>query len=290
MGTHFFSGSFALLVLCGAAAFGPSVARAQEIPLKHCDALPVVEVTIGNQPMLFLVDTAATSMLNLNSFTTGKAQGTRVTSWTGTLATSGREVTLDEVTVGNTKLMKLELLAIDLSAIGKACGRKIDGVLGMDLLAKLGATIDMKRQLMHVATVSETRSHGTVAEMMGEMHRCLYAFNESDEKAFAECLDPKIVLFTAGAELYGREQTLGYFRERYFHQKPAAHLEISESAFHPIGDAIWYEYEFSIESTRGVLRGRGMAMCRKSEGHWRMASMHHSIVEFEPAAVEGGSR
>jgi len=268
----------------------PFPGGAQEIPLKHCDALPVVEVAVGREPMLFLVDTAATSMLNLNSFTTGKAQGTRVTSWTGTLATSGREVTLDEVTVGSTKLVKLELLAIDLSAIGKACGRKIDGVLGMDLLAKLGATIDMKRQLMHVATASEVRGHAAAAEMMGEMHRCLDAFNESDEKAFAECLDPKIVLFTAGAELYGREQTIGYFRERYFHQKPAAHLEIRESAFHPIGDAIWYEYEFTIESTRGVLRGRGMAMCRRSEGHWRMASMHHSIVEFEPAAAEGQSR
>jgi ketosteroid isomerase-like protein len=267
----------------------PSPGGAQEIPLKHCDALPVVEVAIAGQPMLFLVDTAATSMLNLSSFTTGKAQGTRVTSWTGTLATSGRQVTLDDLTVGSTKLVKLEMLAIDLSAIGKACGRKIDGVLGMDLLAKLGATIDMKRQLMHVATASEVRGHAAEAEMMGEMHRCLDAFNTSDEKAFAECLDPKIVLFTAGAELYGREQTIGYFRERYFHQKPAARLEISESAFHPIGDAIWYEYEFAIESMRGVLRGRGMAMCRKSEGRWRMASMHHSIVEFEPAAAEGQS-
>jgi ketosteroid isomerase-like protein len=268
----------------------PFPAGAQEIPLKHCDALPVVEVTVGSQPMLFLVDTAATSLLNVSSFTTGKAQGTRVTSWTGTLATSGREVTLDEVTIGNTKLVKLEMLAIDLSAIGKACGRRIDGVLGMDLLAKLGATIDMKHQLMHVATASEVRGHAAVDEMTGEMHRCVDAFNESDEKTFAECLDPKIVLFTAGAELYGREQTFGYFRERYFHQKPAARLEISESAYHPIGDAIWYEYEFTIASTRGVLHGRGMAMCRKSEGRWRMASMHHSVVEFGPAAVEGQSR
>jgi ketosteroid isomerase-like protein len=278
------------LVLLLAVELAPIPAGAQEIPLKHCDKLPVIEVAVGEQSMLFLVDTAATSLLNLNSFTTGKAQGTRVTSWTGTLATSGRQVTLDDLTVGSTKLVKLEMLAIDLSAIGKACGRKIDGVLGMDLLAKLGATIDMKRQLMHVATASEVRGYAAAAEMMGEMHRCLDAFNESDEKAFAECLDPKIVLFTAGAELYGREQTIGYFRERYFHQKPAARLEIRESAYHSIGDAIWYEYEFAIESTRGVLRGRGMAMCRKSEGHWRMASMHHSVVEFEPAAVEGQSR
>jgi hypothetical protein len=290
MGTRSFSSLLAPFALLLVLPLVPRRATAQEIPLKHCDALPVVEVTVGSQPMLFLVDTAATSMLNLNSFATGKAQGTKVTSWTGTLATSGRQVTLDELTVGSTKLVRLEMLAIDLSAIGKACGRKIDGILGMDLLAKLGATIDMKRQLMHVATASEVRGHAAAAEMMGEMHRCLDAFNESDEKTFAECMDPKIVLFTADAELYGREQTLGYFRERYFHQKPAARLEITGSTFQPIGDAIWYEYEFGIESTHGVLRGRGMAMCRKSEGHWRMASMHHSVVKFEPAAAEGQSR
>jgi hypothetical protein len=30
-----------------------------------------------------------------------------------------------------------------------------------------------------------------------------------------------------------------------------------------------------------------MAMCKKSEGHWRMASMHHSVTEMEhPAAAK----
>jgi ketosteroid isomerase-like protein len=146
-------------------------------------------------------------------------------------------------------------------------------------------TIDMKRQLMHVTTASDVRGDAAAAEMMSEMHRCLDAFNESDEKTFAECLDPKIVLFSADAELYGREQAVRYFRERYFHQKPPARLEIRESAFHTIGEAVWYEYEFTIESARGVLRGRGMAMCKKSEGRWRMASMHHSVVEMEPVAT-----
>jgi len=231
------------------------------------------------------VDTAATSMLNLNSFAAGKAQGTRVTSWTGTLATSGRQVTLDELTVGNTKLMRLDMLAIDLSAIGKACGRKIDGILGVDLLAKLGATIDLKKQTVHVTTASEEHASKLAAEMHREMLQCLKAFNSSDERAFGDCLDPKIVLFSMETELYGREQVIGYFRERYFHQKPAARLEIRESAFHPIGEAVWYEYEFKIESARGVLRGRGMAMCKKSEGRWRMASMHHSMMEMDHSAA-----
>jgi predicted aspartyl protease len=263
----------------------PLSAGAQEIPLKHCDALPVVEVTVGSQPMLFLVDTAATSMLNLNSFAAGKAQGTRVTSWTGTLATSGRQVTLDELTVGNTKLLRLEMLAIDLSAIGKACGRKIDGILGVDLLAKLGATIDLKKQTVHVATLNEERASELAAEMHSEMHHCVEAFNTSDERAFGDCLDPKIELFSMENELHGREQVIGYFRVRYFHQEPAARLEIRESSYHPIGEAVWYEYEFKIESINGVLHGRGMAMCKKSEGRWRMASMHHSVMEMEHAAA-----
>jgi hypothetical protein len=263
----------------------PFPAGAQEIPLKHCDTLPVVEVTVGSQPMLFLVDTAATSMLNLNSFAAGKAQGTRVTSWSGTLATSGRQVTLDELTVGSTKLMRLKMLAIDLSAIGKACGRKIDGILGMDLLATLGATIDLKKQTVHVTTASEEHASRLAAEMQGEMLQCLKAFNSSDEQAFGDCLDPKIVLFSMETALYGREQVIGYFRERYFHQEPAARLEIRESGFHAIGEAVWYEYDFTIESVRGVLRGRGMAMCKKSEGRWRMASMHHSMMEMEHSSA-----
>jgi hypothetical protein len=285
MGIRSFSSQLAPFALLFAMEIAPRPAAAQEIPLKHCDKLPAIEVGVGGQSMLFLVDTAATSLLNLQSFTEGKARDIQVTSWTGTLATSAREVTLKEVVIGNTKLMGLQLPAVDLSAVGRACGRKIDGILGVDLLGKLGATIDMKRQLVHVATANEDRLEALAAEMQHEMHRCLVAFNESDEKTFAECLDPKIVLFSADAEFYGREQAVGYFRERYFHQKPAARLEIRENAFHPIGEAVWYEYEFTIDSARGVLRGRGMAMCKKSEGRWRMASMHHSVLEMVPVAA-----
>jgi hypothetical protein len=71
-----------------------------------------------------------------------------------------------------------------------------------------------------------------------------------------------------------------YFHDKYFHQSPPARLEIQESDFHPIGEAVWYAYEFTIESARGKLHGRGMAMCQKSEGHWRMASMHHTVIDW----------
>jgi ketosteroid isomerase-like protein len=263
----------------------PCVAHAQELPLERCDVLPMIEVQVAGLQKWFLVDTAATSILNLESFAAGQARDIHVTSWSGTLATSAKEVTLQELMVGRTKLLEVKLPAIDLSAIGKACGRKIDGILGVDLLGKLGASINLKAQTIHVATADEVHGAQMVTAMQHEMHRCVDAFNESDEEKFGDCLDPKIVLFSTDTELYGREQVVGYFRQRYFHQEPAAKLEIRESAFHPIGEAVWYEYEFTIDSAWGRLHGRGMAMCKKSEGHWRMASMHHSIAELESAAV-----
>lgn len=267
----------------------PLAALAQEIPLEHCDALPVTQVTVAGQAYLFLVDTAATSLLNVESFSKGSARSVSVTSWRGTLATSAKEVTLRDFEVGRTKVVELKLPAIDLSAIGKACGRKIDGILGADLLAKIGATVDLKRQLLRVTTADDEREAALISEMQGDTAQCIRAFNRSDETSFSDCLDPRIVLFTTKEELYGREKVVGYFRERYFHQAPAAQLEIHESAFHAVGEAVWYEYEFTLDSNRGRLQGRGMAMCRKSDGHWRMASMHHSVVQSEPVASRSGN-
>ena len=263
----------------------PSLTTAQELPLERCDVLPVIEVQVSGLHKWFLVDTGATSILNLDSFASGQARHIRVTSWSGTLATSAKEVTLPDLSIGQTKLLDLKLPAIDLSGIGKACGRKIDGILGVDLLGKLGASIDLKAQTIHVTTVDEERDAQLVNEMQRAMHRCVDAFNESDERKFGDCLDPKIVLFSNDTVFNGRLQVLSYFRQRYFHQHPAARLQIQESAFHPIGEAVWYEYEFTIDSARGRLRGRGMAMCKKSQGHWRMASMHHSLVEWESAGL-----
>jgi SnoaL-like domain len=279
-----------LMAIFFSSGIAPRATRAQELPLERCDVLPMIEVQVAGLDKWFLVDTAATSMLNLESFDAGQARDIRVTSWSGTLATSAKEVTLPDLTVGRTKLLELKLPAIDLSAIGKACGRKIDGILGVDLLGKLGASINLKEQTIHVVTTEEAHDAELVTEMQSEMHRCVAAFNESDEKTFGDCLDRKIVLFLNDAELYGRKQVVGYFRERYFHQQPSARLEIRESAFHPMGEAVWYEYEFTIDSSRGKLHGRGMAMCKKSEGHWRMASMHHAIADLESAESSEAER
>jgi hypothetical protein len=256
-------------------------ARAQEIPLERCDSLPLVRVDVDGQARHFLVDTAATSLLNLKSFGDGRGRDVRVTSWSGTVATSAREISINEIVVGQTKLILLKIPAIDLSAIGKACGRTIDGVLGADLLAKIGATIDLKRHTMRLATVDEERQMQQSKELGQEMTRCVTAFDDSDEPSFADCLEPHITLFAGNRTLLGRDSVVQYFSASYFHQTPAATLEISESTFHPLGEAVWYEYEFTIQSVAGLLRGRGVALCRKSNGRWRVASLHHTAERFE---------
>src|SRR5258705_13475378 len=103
-------------------------------------------------------------MLDLHSFNNGRSKDVEVTSWTGTLATSAREVTLTEGTVGETHLHNLKLPAIDLSAIGNACGKRIDGILGADLLERLGATLDLKREIAHFANAADTRNQKLIEE------------------------------------------------------------------------------------------------------------------------------
>ena len=100
-------------ILLAVAVIVTNLSHAQEIPLERCDRLHVIPVTVGDQSFRFLVDTGATSMLNLHSFNTGRSKEVEVTSWTGTLATSAREVTLNDVVIGEAHLRNLKLPAIE---------------------------------------------------------------------------------------------------------------------------------------------------------------------------------
>jgi len=74
----------------------------------------------------------------------GDPRNLSVTSWSGTVETKAQDITLADFVIGQHHLKNLRLPAVDLSAIGHACGKRIDGVLGVDLLARLGATVDIK--------------------------------------------------------------------------------------------------------------------------------------------------
>ncbi len=194
-----------------------------EIPIERCDVLPVVAVKIEGVNYRFLVDTAATTILNIKSFSKGKSKSIEVSSWTGTSATSAREVSLPDLTLGRYTLRGLKLPAVDLSAIGKACGGKIDGILGIDLLDRMGATIDLERRVARLGPSpnSPDRSASSAhAEMMTAMESCVTAFNRGNSAELENCLDTDIVLYTPWGEFRGREQVIGYLRQRYLTVKP----------------------------------------------------------------------
>jgi hypothetical protein len=262
-----------------------STLAAQEIPLEYCDRLPAIRVeVVGQKPMLFLVDTAASSFLNLHSFFLGNSREVEISSYRGTATTSAREVSLPEMRIGSYRLVGLKMLAIDLSALGKNCDRRIDGILGADLLEKMGATIDFKRQIAHFMTTGERHGEKLIAEANQDMERCLAALNASDEKGVAQCLDSQITVFAMNTQLYRREEALKYLQEHYFHRTSGAQLEFRSSNFHVVGEAVWFEYDFSLITPGNAVHARGMAMCHKSEDHWKIANVGAAIVEPEISA------
>lgn len=270
------------LVLLGVAASAQEPSAGEEIPIERCDRLPVVRVQVEGVDMHFLVDTAATSMLNLKSFSEGRVKEIRVSSWRGTSITSAREVTLPELALGSYRLRHLKLPAIDLSPLAQACGGAIDGILGVDLLERMGATIDLKNRVARLGgEPAGQRESPRLQEFLASQRACLEAFNRGDAHFFQGCLDPGVVLFTPWGEVHGRRDMLDYLQRRYFNLDPPARLELRPHDFRMLGDAVWYGYDYTIKLPDRLIEARGMAICRKSGGRWRLLNMHNSILHTE---------
>lgn len=251
-----------------------------EIPIERCDVLPVVRVRIDGQEKRLLVDTGATSILNLSSFAGGRSTRIRVSSWRGTAATSAREISIPDLELGNHRLRNLKLPAIDLSPIGKACNGQIDGILGVDLLDRLGVTIDLKRR---VARLGDAPAESPLMDdMLQAMRHCLTAFNQGKAEELEECLDPDIVLYTPWGEFRGRKGVMQYLKNRYLKHVP--NLEYSETLrdTRRFGDALWYSYDYKLQTPSDRIVGHGMAMCRRENGVWRLLNIHNSLVQPEP--------
>ena len=277
------SGVTAILLLLLAACL-PCVAMAQDsspsdaIPIERCDVLPVVKLRIDGADMRFLLDTAATTMLNLKSFSSGRSKHVQITSWSGTAATSAREVSLPELMLGTHRLRDLKLPAIDLSPIGKACGGQIDGILGVDLLDKMGVTIDLKR---HVASLREETpdAKAVYAEMESNMRHCNVAFDSGNTTELAECFDPEIVFYTPQGEFRGRQEVMAYLQQRYLKFAPDLHYKMSVRDMKTFGDALWYSYDYTIDSPQEHIAGHGMSMCWRDKDRWLILNLHNSFRE-----------
>lgn len=186
---------------------------ATETPIQHCDRLPVVILQVDKRDKRFLVDTAATSFLNAKSFTGMQTRELHVQSWNETTNLNAREISIGELALGSHAIRNVKLPAIDLSAISKACGGELDGILGVDLLERLGVTIDLERGVARLGAAPGALNSepSLIAEMEKAIEACSAAFNNSDIERLAACFDPVFVLRSPGGELHGRDQATNYF-------------------------------------------------------------------------------
>ncbi|PYT90964.1 MAG: hypothetical protein DMG36_19745 [Acidobacteria bacterium] len=277
-----------LLAICVPSRLsGQDPVDSDSIPIERCDLLPVVKIRIDGADMRFLLDTGATTMLNLKSFSSGRSKQIQVSSWSGTAATSAREVSLPEFALGSHRLRDLKLPAIDLSPIGKACGSQIDGILGVDLLDKMGVTIDLKRQVASLGA-SPDDAKSLYEQMELNMHRCSTAFESGNAAELAECFDPEIVFYTPQGEFRGRKEVIEYLKARYLKYAPALCYKMTLHDVKTFGEALWYSYDYSIDSPVEHITGHGMSMCRRDKDRWRILNLHNSFRE-SPAQSPSGT-
>lgn len=276
--------TFALLCAL-ASAHAQKPPPEEKIPIERCDLLPVVLARIDGADMRLLLDTAATTTLNIKSFAKGRSKKIQISSWSGTAATSAREVFLPQLSLGSHRLENLRLPAIDLSPIGKACGGQIDGILGIDLLDKMGTTIDLQRRVARFGvSPGDPSQKNRLADHEAAMSHCLDAFNAGRAEELTDCFDPEIVLYTPWGEFRGREQVLEYLNKRFLHLQPHPRFEITTHDMRLVGDVVWHGYNYRIESPDLHIAGRGMMICRENGGRWQLLNMHNSVIQPDPQA------
>ncbi len=251
-----------------------------EITLEPCDRLPMVKLQADGAERYFLVDTAASSLANLNSFLSVKSRKVHIASWTGSTLTNAGEVSIAELTLANHKLREVRLPAVDLSAIGKGCGHAIDGIFGVELIQQMGLTIDLQH---HVGLLNGKAidAKAGYAEMEKQMRDCNSAFDLGKTEQLSDCFEPDVVLYTPVGEFRGREQVMEYLQKRYLRFAPNVEYRMEVHDIRLFGDALWYTYDYSIVTPEEHPRGHGMAMCRRSGGRWRIVNMHNSLFQAE---------
>ena len=249
-------------------------APAKEIRLEACDVLPVAEVSISGLKFLFLVDTAATSFLNSKSFASGPELKIPVTSWSGTTQTTGQQVTISDLAVGGRHLRNLRLPAVDLSAMGRACGRSLDGVLGIDLLHALGASVEFSTRSPRLFVPSED-THFQQAEFDQQFVACEQALSRGNDRETTSCLDQEVVLATQKANVYGRDAALNFLQQAYLADR-TTQLSIKICKHHILGEGMWVEYELHVTTPDREVVQRGSALWQQTNGLWHALYVNHS--------------
>jgi predicted aspartyl protease len=134
---------------------------AVELPIRlYRDYLVVVEGNIGNlEKLSFLIDTGASPSVIDQRIAT--ALGLQRTAGTMDLANKivwTELATLPLMNVGPARAQNLSVFVQDLSSIEKALGRRIDAIVGLDVLGKSSFSIDYKAKRLHFGSLTRSRS------------------------------------------------------------------------------------------------------------------------------------
>jgi hypothetical protein len=264
-----------LVVLFFFAGTAAAAAAAQEIRLETCDVLPVAEVSISGVKFLFLVDTAATSFLNSQSFAGGSERKIPVTSWSGTTETRGQQVTVDDFAVAGRHLRNVRLPAVDLSAMGRACGRRLDGIFGVDLLHAFGASVQFDHGSARLLVRSED-ARDRLAAFDRQSITCGQSLSRGDDRGLLGCLDQEIMLATADGDFYGLEDVVEFLKQKYRVLEPSSQLSMTILSRHILGEGMWTEYELRVAFLDRVVDQRGSALWREIDGQWHAFYVNHS--------------
>jgi hypothetical protein len=139
----------------------PGSSRAIELPIQlYRDYLVVVEGSIGNlEKLTFIVDTGAYPSVIDQKIATALGLKER----DGKLALVNQSVptklaTLPLVEVGPARVEDLPVLVQDLSSLEKTLARRIDAVVGLDVLGKNSFSIDYRTKRLRFGPVKRTRS------------------------------------------------------------------------------------------------------------------------------------
>ena len=269
-----FALAMACVLLTPAGLAAQQSTRQEEIPLERCDRLPVLRMKADAREVRFLVDTGATTVLNLKSFPGTEAREIQVTSFSGTRAAGGRMVPIKRLELGQRALLALKLPSVDLSFVDEACGKRIDGILGVDLLERLEASIDLRRR---VAVLGQDKGspeeQREAADLQAACDACLEAFNRRREQELRECFDPQVAMFLHAGEFRGREQSLALIRQRFWREQETM-LEMHAHDVRLVGDSAWLRYDFRHSAGENSHSGTGMMMLRRAAGKWQILSMH----------------
>ena len=111
------------------------------------------------------------------------------------------------------------------------------------------------------------------------MNSCMDAFEQGNLAVLRECFDPEIVFYTPHGEFVGRDNVLSYLQERYFRFVPELKYCMNLHNVRVFGNALWYSYDYSIDTPKDHLTGLGFAMCHRNGQRWQMLNLHNSLAQ-----------